>query len=67
MTEVLSLYELNQLIREAIDNAFPRTFLVTAEIASCDVKNHCYLTLVDKEDDAIRAEIRAVIGYIQSV
>jgi exodeoxyribonuclease VII large subunit len=61
MTEVLSLYELNQLIREAIGNAFPRTFLVTAEIASCDVKNHCYLTLVDKEDDAIRAEIRAVI------
>ena len=61
MTEVLSLYKLNQLIRETVETAFPQTFLVTAEIASCDVKNHCYLTLVDKEDDAIRAEIRAVI------
>ena len=59
--EILSLYELNQLIRSVIDSAFPRTFLVTAEIASCDVKNHCYLTLVDKEEETIRAEIKAVI------
>ena len=41
--------------------AFPQTLLVTAEIASCDVKNHCYMTLVDKQDDVIRAEMRAVI------
>lgn len=61
MSKVLSLFELNQLIRTIIDNSMPDTFLVTAEIASCDVKNHCYLTLVDKEEDAIRAEIRAVI------
>jgi exodeoxyribonuclease VII large subunit len=61
MSEVLSLYELNQLIRSVIDESLPGTFLVTAEIASCDVKNHCYLTLVDKEEDTIRAEIRAVI------
>jgi len=59
--KILSLYELNQLIRSVIDSAFPRTFLVTAEIASCDVKNHCYLTLVDKEEETIRAEIKAVI------
>lgn len=59
--EILSLYELNQLIRSVIDTAFYRTFLVTAEIASCDVKRHCYLTLVDKDEDTIRAEIRAVI------
>jgi exodeoxyribonuclease VII large subunit len=61
MSEVLSLYELNQLIRSVIDDSLPGTFLVTAEIASCDVKKHCYLTLVDKEEDTIRAEIRAVI------
>lgn len=59
--EVLSLYELNQLVRSVIETAFPGTFLVTAEIASYDVKNHCYLTLVDKKDDAIRAEMKAVI------
>ncbi len=61
MTKVLSLFELNQLIRTVLENSLPDTFLVTAEIASCDVKNHCYLTLVDKEEDAIRAEIKAVI------
>ena len=61
MSEILSLYELNHLIKSVIGGAFPETILVTAEVASCDVKNHCYLTLVDKEEDTIRAEIRAVI------
>jgi exodeoxyribonuclease VII large subunit len=61
MSEIFSLYELNRLIREALGIAFPRTMLVTAEIASCDVKNHCYMALVDKVDDVIRAETRAVI------
>jgi len=61
MSRVLSLFELNQLIRTVLESSLPDTFLVTAEIASCDVKNHCYLTLVDKEEDTIRAEIRAVI------
>lgn len=61
MKEILSLYELNQLIRAVVDEAFPRAVYVSAEIASLDVKKHCYLTLVDKEDDVIRAEMRAVI------
>jgi exodeoxyribonuclease VII large subunit len=61
MSKVLSLFELNQLIRTVLENSLPDAFLVTAEIASCDVKNHCYMTLVDKEEDTIRAEARAVI------
>jgi exodeoxyribonuclease VII large subunit len=61
MSEILSLFELNQLIRSVLDDAFPQAVHVMAEIASCDVKRHCYLTLIDKEDDIIRAEIRAVI------
>lgn len=61
MSEILTLYELNQMIRSVIETAFPQTFLVTAEIASCDIRNHCYLTLVDKQEDEIRAEIKAVI------
>ncbi|RJQ21235.1 MAG: exodeoxyribonuclease VII large subunit [Nitrospiraceae bacterium] len=61
MPEILSLFELNQLINSVIDTAFPRTFLVTAEIASCDVKNHCYLALIDKDNDTVRAEMKAVI------
>ncbi len=61
MPEILSLYELNQLVKSIFDTAFPKTFLVTAEIASLDVKNHCFLTLVDKDKETIRAEMKAVI------
>lgn len=61
MSGVLSLFELNRLIRSVVNSAFPDTFMVTAEIASCDVKNHCYMTLIDKDDDVVRAEMRAVI------
>jgi exodeoxyribonuclease VII large subunit len=49
------------VIRETISLTFPHTFLVTAEIASCDIKNHCYLTLIERDDETIRAEIKAVI------
>ncbi len=59
--DALSLYELNNMIRSLIETSFDRTFLVTAEVASCDVKNHCYLVLIDKEGDTIKAETRAVI------
>ncbi|RJQ55608.1 MAG: exodeoxyribonuclease VII large subunit [Nitrospiraceae bacterium] len=61
MPEILSLYELNRLIRSVIDEAFHAAVLVTAEIASCDVKNHCYMTLVDRDGETTRAEIKAVI------
>lgn len=59
--EAISLYELNQRIRFFLERSFPEALMVTAEIASMDLKNHCYLTLVDKEDETVRAEIRAVI------
>lgn len=61
MSEILSLYELNKLIKAVIEGSLPDTFLITAEIASCNVKNHCYMTLVDKADGTIRAETGAVI------
>ena len=49
MKEIISLFELNHIIKTVFDATFPDTFMVTAEIASCDVKNHCYMTLVDKK------------------
>ena len=61
MSEILTLYDLNKLIRNVIEGSLPDTFLVTAEIASFNVKNHCYMTLVDKADGVIRAETGAVI------
>jgi exonuclease VII large subunit len=51
ISRIYSLFELNRIIREELEAAFPGTFLVTAEIASCDVKRHCYMTLIDKEDE----------------
>ncbi|MEE8328971.1 MAG: exodeoxyribonuclease VII large subunit [Thermodesulfovibrionia bacterium] len=61
MHETLSLYELNQLIKSVINTSLPESVLVTAEIASLDLKNHCYLTLVDKDEKTITAEMKAVI------
>ncbi|RJQ46325.1 MAG: exodeoxyribonuclease VII large subunit [Nitrospiraceae bacterium] len=61
MPQTVSLFELNQLIRSALEMSFPDTFLVAAEIAACDVRNHCYLTLIEKEGETVRAEIKAVI------
>lgn len=51
----LSLYELHQQIREELEVAFPDSYWVVAEVAQVNVdrrKGHCYLTLVDKGDDA---------------
>jgi exodeoxyribonuclease VII large subunit len=61
LPEVLSLYELSRNIRSAIDTAFPGTFLVTAEIASLDIRKHCYMNLVEKDGEEIRADMRAVV------
>lgn len=59
--DALSLYELNQLIRSVIEGSLPETFLVTAEISSLNVSKHCYLTLIDKDDDLTSAKMDAVI------
>ena len=62
----LSLFELHQQIREELEMAFPDSYWVVAEVAQVNVdrrKGHCYLTLVDKGDDArqMLAQARATI------
>ncbi|MBB6611725.1 exodeoxyribonuclease VII large subunit [Pontibacter sp. Tf4] len=62
----LSLFELHQQIREELEVAFPESYWVVAEIAQITPdrrKGHCYLTLVDKGDDArnVVAQARATI------
>ncbi|GAB3831402.1 exodeoxyribonuclease VII large subunit [Pontibacter rugosus] len=62
----LSLHALHQQIREELELAFPDSYWVVAEIAQVNVdrrKGHCYLTLVDKGDDArqMLAQARATI------
>ena len=59
----LSLSQLNGLIKSAITDTLPDTYWVVAEIAEIKLnqKGHCYLELVEKEDDATIAQIRATI------
>ncbi|HTZ18101.1 MAG TPA: exodeoxyribonuclease VII large subunit [Dissulfurispiraceae bacterium] len=59
----LTLFELNSLIRSAINNTLPDLCWVVAEIAEskCNQKGHCYLDLIEKEDDRTIAQIRATI------
>jgi len=62
----LSLYQLHQQIREELEVAFPESYWVVAEVAQVTAdrrKGHCYLTLVDKGDDArqMLAQARATI------
>jgi exodeoxyribonuclease VII large subunit len=62
-TPVLTLSELNSLIRGVVEIAFPETLWVIAEIAEarCNQKGHCYIELIEKEDDTVIAQMRANI------
>ena len=58
-----TLSQLNNTIREALELTFPDTLWVIAEVAEarCDSKGHCYLELVEKQDNKIVAKLRANI------
>ena len=63
--EQLTLSELNLLIKESLEIAFPEQLWVIAEIGELKVNRagHCYLELVEKDDtsDEITARARATI------
>jgi len=58
-----TLSELNAAIKEALELSFPETLWVIAEISEirCNTKGHCYLELVEREDEETTAQIRANI------
>jgi exodeoxyribonuclease VII large subunit len=58
-----SLFELNNIIKDAISSALPDTYWVIAEIADTKLnqKGHCYLELVEKDDNKVIAQIKANI------
>jgi exodeoxyribonuclease VII large subunit len=60
---VLRLSELNSLVRKTIESSFPETLWVVAEISEirANAGRHCYLELVEREDDRTVAQIRATI------
>ncbi len=61
----MTLFELNTLVRDALQDAFPATVWIVAEISEMKVNRtgHCYLELVEKDEvtDDIRARARATI------
>ncbi len=65
MEEQLSLSELNSLVKEALQLAFPEQLWVVAEIGELKVNRtgHCYIELVEKDNitNEISARARATI------
>ncbi len=63
----LSLFELNRLIRETLDKNLDPSYWILAEISELRVnqKGHCYLELIEKDEDKITAKARATIWSYQ--
>ncbi|MEJ2006127.1 MAG: exodeoxyribonuclease VII large subunit, partial [Cyclobacteriaceae bacterium] len=61
--EHLRLKELNTLIRSTLDGNLAPSYWVIAEVAELRMnqKGHCYLDLIEKEDERLAARIRATI------
>lgn len=59
----LSLFELNNLIKTQLESALDPSYWVIAEISELrqNQKGHCYMELVEKENNFIQAKIRANI------
>ena len=47
----LTLYELNQLVREVIESEMPNEYWVEAELSECrESRGHCYMELIQKDE-----------------
>lgn len=58
----LSLFQLNSLIKKTLDSTLEPAYWVVAEIGEIRMnKGHCYLELVEKEDDLLFAKMKANI------
>lgn len=59
----LTLFELNNLIKSQLETSLAPNYWVIAEISELRLnqKGHCYMELVEKENDFIQAKIRANI------
>lgn len=59
----ISLFQLNNLIKQTLDLNLEPSYWVVAEIGEIRLnqKGHCYLELVEKEEDHITAKIKATI------
>jgi exodeoxyribonuclease VII large subunit len=63
MNQAISLSQLNENIKDALIDAFPSTVWVVAEISELkeNRSGHCYLELIEREENNIIARLRATI------
>ncbi|HRX13343.1 MAG TPA: exodeoxyribonuclease VII large subunit, partial [Draconibacterium sp.] len=63
MEQKLTLFELNEQVKESLAKAFPSTVWVIAEISELkeNRNGHCYLELIEKQGTEIIARSRATI------
>lgn len=65
MSEAISLYQLNQIIKQEIQHSFPSDYWIKAEISECreNSNGHCYLELIEKDSqtDRLIAKTKASI------
>ena len=63
MTGHLTLFELNKLVKQTLDSNLAPSYWVVAEISELrtNQKGHCYLELVEKQDERVIAKTRATI------
>ena len=60
--DYIDLLTLQTRIQEEIENLFPSSIWVKAEISSCNVKGgHCYMELSQSIDNKLVAKVRAII------
>lgn len=56
----LTLYQLNNLVRQVVDYSLNDTYWVEAELAECrESGGHCYMDLIQKDEDALVARAQA--------
>ena len=56
----LTLYQLNNLVRQVIEYSLSDTYWVEAELAECrESGGHCYMDLVQKDEDTLVARAQA--------
>lgn len=66
MPDSITLYELNEQIKDVINNSFRETYWIVAEISELRVNTysgHCYLELVEKnkKNEKLKAKAKATI------
>ena len=50
-TNIITLLELNRLVREVIESEMPREYWVEAELSECrESRGHCYMELIQKDE-----------------